>query len=192
MGFRLTLKQAHMLNIDPALLDPADLRPIVPPEMLAKAKVSGGMREAFESKSMATEEVKAKSKHRSHTTNTKGPNRTEQRFADGLEFMKTDIKSIRDYDFTPEKFRMADRTFYHPDFRVTLHSGLNIFIEVKVAKDNGEILWTDDGAVKCKTLPELHPIVLYLAVYHGKSGWVIERLPSRNWGWIEAPITWRI
>lgn len=119
-----------------------------------------------------------------------GMNKTERRLSQVLNEMKGHHE-ILDWEFEPEKFRMADKTWYRPDFRVTLLNYINIFIEVKVRKKDGSILWTDDGAVKCKTVPEIHPIVLYLAVWR-QGRWTITRMPSRKWGWINVDIQWRI
>ncbi len=119
-----------------------------------------------------------------------GMNKTESRLSRGLEDMKRQGE-ILDWAFEPEKFRLADRTWLRPDFRVTLNDDRNIFVEVKVAKKDGSILWTDDGAVKIKTVPELHPYAFFLAVY-GDQRWTITRLPSRRWGHIHVDIAWRI
>ena len=116
-------------------------------------------------------------------------NKTERRLSRVLDDMK-DHREIKDWEFEPEKFRMADKTWYSPDFRVTLLDSRNVYIEVKVSKKDGSILWRDDAAVKCKTIAELHPIVLYLAVW-GQNRWAITRMPSRKWGWINVDIQWR-
>jgi hypothetical protein len=99
--------------------------------------------------------------------------------------------TIRDWAFEPEKLRLADKTWFKPDFRVTLIDGRNVFVEVKVRKKDGSILWTDDGAVKVKTVPELHPFAIFLAVW-GEQRWMVTRMPSRNYGWISVDIQWRI
>lgn len=113
-----------------------------------------------------------------------GMNKTEARFARGLEAMKF-ARIIRDFAFEPERLRMADRTYYKPDFRVTLDDGRNAFIEVKGG------FARDDAMVKIKTIAELHPYPFFLAVYRDHR-WTITRLPSRNWGWINADIEWLI
>jgi hypothetical protein len=119
-----------------------------------------------------------------------GMNKTESRFADLLWLMKHDGEII-DYAFEPEKFRLAQKTFLLPDFRVTLPNFQNVFVEVKAAKKNGAPLWTDDGAVKIKTIPELHPYAFFLAVY-GHQGWSVTRMPSQRWGHIKADIEWPV
>jgi hypothetical protein len=54
-------------------------------------------------------------------------------------------------------------------------------VECKARDKNGKVRWTDDGAVKIKTVPELHPFPFYLASYNS-DGWQIDLLPSRTYG----------
>jgi hypothetical protein len=117
-------------------------------------------------------------------------NKSETLFSEDLDCMQT-RREIWEWAFEPEKFRMADRTWWKPDFRVTLLSGQNLFVEVKVARKDGSILWTDDGAVKAKTVPEIHPYAFFLAIRHHRH-WKITRLPSRNYGWIKVDLEWRL
>jgi hypothetical protein len=119
-----------------------------------------------------------------------GMNKSETLFSEDLECMKQ-RGEIKEWAFEPEKFRMADRTWWKPDFRMTLLSGQNVFVEVKVARKDGSILWTDDGAVKAKTVPEMHPYAFFLAIRHHRH-WKIIRLPSRNYGWIKVDLEWRL
>jgi hypothetical protein len=119
-----------------------------------------------------------------------GMNRTEGRFSLVLEGMKR-RGAILGWEFEPEKFRLADRTWLKVDFRVLLPRHQAIFVEVKARKKDGSILWTDDGAVKIKTVPELHPYAFFLASY-GPDGWRIDRMPSRKWGCIGVDLTWDI
>lgn len=57
---------------------------------------------------------------------------------------------IARFDFEPEKLRLADNTYYSPDFRVVAVGGLVAFHEVKG-------FWRDDARVKIKIAAELHP-----------------------------------
>lgn len=115
-------------------------------------------------------------------------NKTESRFADMLDRMKAE-GSIKDWTFEAEKFRLADKTWFLPDFRLLCLDGGTLFVEVKARDRNGKVLWKDDAAVKCKTVAEIHPYPFYLASY-GSEGWDISRLPSRNFGWIDFAIEW--
>ena len=76
-------------------------------------------------------------------------NKLEQAYADHLE-LRLRAGEIASFDFEPEKFRLADRTYYTPDFRVILPDGLVEFHEVK-----GH--WEDDARVKTKVAAEMHP-----------------------------------
>lgn len=113
-----------------------------------------------------------------------GMNKTEKRFAMGLDFMR-ESRTIKAWDFEPERFRLADRTFLKIDFRVTLANDQNVFVETK----GGFI--RDDAIVKVKVVAEHHPYAFFLAIYEG-GRWDIKRLPSRRWGSIDARIPWTI
>jgi hypothetical protein len=115
-----------------------------------------------------------------------GMNKTEARFGRRLDDLKA-RGVLREWAFEPEKFRLADRTWYRPDFRLVFPDGRVAFVEVKVRKKDGSVLWTDDGAVKAKAVAELHPYPFFLASY-GEGGWIVARLPSRHYGWIGVDI----
>lgn len=76
-------------------------------------------------------------------------NKTEAAYAQHLERRRL-VDEIDRWDFEPEKLRLADRTFYSPDFRVVLADGSVEFHEVKG-------FWEDDARVKIKVAAELHP-----------------------------------
>lgn len=97
-------------------------------------------------------------------------NKTEQAYADHLELQKRSGE-IRDWKFEPVKFRLADRTYYTPDFMVVYQDGLIEFPEVK-----GH--WEDDARVKVKVVAETFPAFRFVAVKviakkHG-GGWARE------------------
>lgn len=72
------------------------------------------------------------------------------------EHLETRIISgeIERYDFEPEKFRLADKTFYTPDFRLVYPDQRIEFHEVKGS-------WSapnqDMSRVKIKVAAEMHP-----------------------------------
>ena len=76
-------------------------------------------------------------------------NKTESFFAEILEKWRLAGDILR-WDYEPEKLRLADRTYYTPDFRVIDREERVIFYEVK-----GH--WEDDARVKIKVAGELHP-----------------------------------
>lgn len=109
-----------------------------------------------------------KSTHCKTTTKTEDQmNGTEAAYAQHLELLKRAGHILR-YDFTPEKFRLADRTFYTPDFRVVKPDGQVEFHEVKG-------FMRDDAAVKIKVAAEMHPYVFQL-VKKVKKDWKIEEV----------------
>lgn len=76
--------------------------------------------------------------------------------------------AISAWAFQPEKLRLADRTFYEPDFRVIENDGAIRFDEVKGFME-------DDAAVKLKVAAEQHPYRFLLVRVRPKKnggGWV--------------------
>jgi hypothetical protein len=93
-------------------------------------------------------------------------NRMEAQYAATLEGQRV-AGAIAAWSFQPEKLRLADRTFYEPDFRVIENDGTVRFDEVKGFME-------DDAAVKIKVAAEQHPYRFFLirarAKKHG-GGW---------------------
>ncbi|RQR68973.1 hypothetical protein DIE11_34145 [Burkholderia sp. Bp9012] len=96
-------------------------------------------------------------------------NKTEQRYADHLEARKQ-AGEVAWYRFEGIKFRLADNTFYTPDFAVMLVNGQLEAHEVK-----GH--WQDDARVKVKVAADQYP-VRFIAVKAGRArdggGWQTE------------------
>lgn len=82
-------------------------------------------------------------------------NKTEQAYADLLE-QKRIAGEIAWYRFEGLKLRLADNTFYSPDFAVMRADGLMECHEVKG-------YWRDDARAKIKIAADLYPF-LFLAV----------------------------
>lgn len=108
----------------------------------------------------------------------KGRGRTTRREAGKMNNLERDYAAalegariagqIARWDFEPEALRLADRTFYHPDFRVLRVDGTVEFHEVKG-------FWEDDARVKIKVAAEMHPYVFV----------GVKRAPKRDGGgWI--------
>lgn len=70
------------------------------------------------------------------------------------------------YKFEGMKFRLADSTFYTPDFVVMLANGQLEAHEVKG-------FWQDDAKVKIKVAAEMYPI-RFVAVYYQKKRFQLE------------------
>lgn len=83
-------------------------------------------------------------------------NKTEAAYADQLETMRQ-CGEILAWAYEPLKFRLADSTFYTPDFFV-LYADLSI--EMHEVKGH----WEDDARVKIKVAAELHWWFRFVAV----------------------------
>lgn len=92
-------------------------------------------------------------------------NRTEDAYSQHLELRKK-VGEIAWYRFEGLKFRLADNTFYTPDFSVMLSDGSLQAHEVKG-------FWQDDARVKIKIAAEMYPIA-FLAIKKKKAEWIVE------------------
>lgn len=96
-------------------------------------------------------------------------NKTEQEYEMYLESLKQSQKILW-YTFEGVKFRLADNTFYTPDFSVMLSDGT---IEIHEVKG----FWTDDARVKIKVAADKYPF-RFLAIKKkpkkSGGGWEIE------------------
>jgi len=97
-------------------------------------------------------------------------NKTEARYADLLESERLG-GSICSWRFEAVKLRMADLTWYTPDFLVIRNDGTIDLVEVKG-------FWRDDARVKWKTIAELYPEFRIVSVEDKKGEWVTRVAPS--------------
>ncbi len=96
-------------------------------------------------------------------------NKTEAAYADCLEMQKYG-GDILWYKFEGIKFRLADNTYYIPDFVVMRNNGM---IEVHEVKG----FWQDDAKVKIKVAADLYPfkfIAIKAKAKKDGGGWVQE------------------
>lgn len=70
------------------------------------------------------------------------------------------------YRFEGIKLRLADKTFYTPDFAVMLADGT---IELHETKG----FWEDDARVKIKVAAEMYPF-RFLGIRRVKGDWIVE------------------
>ena len=94
-------------------------------------------------------------------------NQTEAAYSAQLELLRRSGQIAR-WDFEPVKLRLADRTFYTPDFRVIDSNGAEEYHEVKG-------FFREDAAVKIKVAAEQHPYPFFL-VKKTKQGFTKERI----------------
>lgn len=116
-----------------------------------------------------TQEPKAQPKARAQTQLRGKMNQTEARYAREYLAPQRVAGFVRRWDFEPEKLRLADATYYAPDFRVILDDGTVEFHEVKGG------FTREDAWIKLKIAAELHPYVFRLAVYK-KGLWTVTRV----------------
>jgi len=97
-------------------------------------------------------------------------NQTEKRYEQDYLWPKYQNGEVWDYRFEPIKFRLADNTFYTPDFLVVKVTGLEVH-EIKGSYER------EDARVKWKTAAELFPWFQFVvARWLGKKkGWKIEK-----------------
>ncbi len=96
-------------------------------------------------------------------------NKTEAAYEDTLK-LKMQAGEVLWYAFEGCKLRLADLTFYTPDFAVMLSDGTLEMHEVKG-------FWQDDARVKIKVAAELYPMQFIAAQPLPKSkggGWKVE------------------
>lgn len=96
-------------------------------------------------------------------------NKTEQAYENLLEAMRI-AGDVLWYKFEGMKLRLADNTFYTPDFAVMLASGQ---IEMHEVKGH----WQDDARVKIKVAADLYPFRFVAAKPKAKKdggGWELE------------------
>ena len=93
-------------------------------------------------------------------------NKTEQAYRDYLELHKRD-GLIREYRFEAVKLRLANRTFYTPDFMVITNDNTIELHEVKG-------FWEDDARVKIKVAAEQHWWFKFVAIQKKGGGWKVE------------------
>jgi hypothetical protein len=100
-------------------------------------------------------------------------NHTEKRYAKFLK-EQLDAGQIRWALFEPWKLRLADNTWYTPDFIVIDKNSRVEAHEVKAEWSSGKTGWREDARVKIKCAAEMHPM-RFLAVTERKDGsWDVE------------------
>lgn len=97
-------------------------------------------------------------------------NKTEEAYRQHLELLRVS-GIVAWYRFEGVKLRLADNTFYTPDFAVMLATGEMELHEVKG-------YWMDDARVKIKIAADQYPfqfIAVKKQTKRGGGGWDIER-----------------
>lgn len=92
-------------------------------------------------------------------------NKTEKEYDSFLEIRQR-TGDILWRKFEGMKFRLADNTFYTPDFAVMLSNGQIELHEVKG-------FWQDDARVKIKVAADMYPF-RFIAIKKDGKGWKVE------------------
>jgi len=93
----------------------------------------------------------------------RGMNKTETLYAVELDYLQRE-GAIKRWAFEAVKFRLADRTWYTPDFPIWLHDGRMRLVEVK-----GPFI-REAGRIRFRVARELYPEHEWLMVQRGKGG----------------------
>ncbi|MDN7814892.1 hypothetical protein [Burkholderia vietnamiensis] len=78
------------------------------------------------------------------------------------------------FRFEAHKLRLADNTFYTPDFTVITAAGQTEYHEVKGR-------WTDKARAKTKIAADQYPYRFIAIQRDGRHGWRVEDLTGRSW-----------
>ncbi len=101
-------------------------------------------------------------------------NHTEQKYAQHLA-QRLMVGEIRWWEFEAWKFRLADNTYYTPDFIVVLNDLKIEAHEIKAYwKSAGKVGWTDDARVKIKCAAEQHPVRFLAVALMPDQSWQVE------------------
>lgn len=98
-------------------------------------------------------------------------NKTEEAYARDLERRRT-LGEVAWFKFEGVKLRLADNTFYSPDFAVMLANGQIEMHEVKG-------FWHDDARAKIKIAADMYPFRFIAVSKRAKKnggGWEVEEL----------------
>lgn len=122
------------------------------------------IREQVERQRQATPEAK---KEDLIPPERKGMNKTEWRYANHLDALKA-AGEIVAWMFEPFGMKLADKTYYHPDFIVWFPDNHCEIHEVKG-------FWQDDARAKIKIAAAKYPMFKFLAIKQGNNCWDVER-----------------
>ena len=102
-----------------------------------------------------------------------GMNKLERRYADHLRTLQLNGE-IHSYAFERHNLKLADKTYYKPDFEVMLPDGTIEFHEVKGYMQ-------EDANVKLKVAAQQFPhYVFRLVQWDRLTGWKISALPPHS------------
>lgn len=101
-------------------------------------------------------------------------NKTERNYSHHLQKRKVNGE-IKDWKHEPFNIRLADRTFYKPDFAVITN---NNYIEIHEVKGR----WMDDALVKIKAAAEACPWFKFISVHDKRGRYEFRDFPGPKTG----------
>jgi len=93
-------------------------------------------------------------------------NKLEKAYSERLELLRL-AGEIDRWDYQPCKWRLADKTYYTPDFLIIRNDGIVEFHETKG-------FMRDDAAVKIKAVAERYPYFVFVLVKQIKREWTFD------------------
>lgn len=119
------------------------------------------------------EATRARKRSRARVRHVTGRmNRLEARYAGHLD-EQVALGEIDSWAFEPEKFRLGEKCYYTPDFRVVDSDGFVSFRDTKGGRE-----W-EDARIKAKTAATIHPYPFAFVTQAKDGGWDLE--------WFESP-----
>jgi len=109
---------------------------------------------------------------RGRTARTDGMNNLERRYYDHLRTLQLAGK-IHSFAYERHNLKLADRTYYKPDFEVMLPDGTIEFHETKG-------FMQEDANVKIKVAADQFPQYVFRLVQWKNKTWQIKTLPPHN------------
>lgn len=99
-------------------------------------------------------------------------NQLEARYSLYLEGLKRS-EDILEYQFEPLKLRLADKTYYSPDFMV-INKDSEIEIHEVKSTSKGKPFYEDDAIVKLKVAAEQFPFKFKMVWINKTLGWEVK------------------
>jgi hypothetical protein len=99
-----------------------------------------------------------------------GMNKVERAYAECVLAPALAAGAIRGWKYESHNFRIADRTWFLPDFEVLCGDLSLELVEIKALWGNGKFGWKDDAIVKWKACRELYPWYRWRALAGRKKG----------------------
>lgn len=111
--------------------------------------------------------------HALATMHRREMNHTEEKYSRHLQD-RLMVGEIRWWGYETWKFRLADKTWYTPDFIVVTNDLKIEAHEVKALWNTGKPGWQEDARVKIKAAAEIHPVKFIAVTLTRDGSWEVE------------------